>query len=139
MFLLSLAQLSKNATHHSQFSKSVENVFLLIDSTDRSKIISDQKRLFIALTLYPLSFYANTPFKSKVYFSTCSLYSLILWVTLDYEIIIIKNLDQYIYFSGSISFAWNGRMMVENKVFKEFKFTSSEIKDLRKKNINILS
>ena len=76
--------------------------------------------------------------KSKVYCTTCSLYSLILWVTLNYEII-KKNLDQYIYFSGSISFAWNGRMMVENKVFKEFKFTSSEIKDLRKQNINISS
>ena len=38
------------------------NNFLLIDATDRSKIISDQKRFFIALSLYPLSFFANTPF-----------------------------------------------------------------------------
>ena len=37
--------------------------FLLIDPTDRSKISSDQKRFFIALSLYPLSFFANTPFK----------------------------------------------------------------------------
>ena len=37
--------------------------FLLIDATDRSKISSDQKRLFIALGLYPLSFFENTPFK----------------------------------------------------------------------------
>ena len=37
--------------------------FLLIDATDRSKIGSDQKRFFIALSLYPLSFFANTPFK----------------------------------------------------------------------------
>ena len=37
--------------------------FLLIDATDRSKISSDQKRFFIALSLYPLSFFANTPFK----------------------------------------------------------------------------
>ena len=40
------------------------NNFLLIDATDRSKIISDQKRFFIALSLYPLSFFANTPFKA---------------------------------------------------------------------------
>ena len=40
----------------------VFNIFLLIDATDRSKIISDQKRFFIALSLYPLSFFANTPF-----------------------------------------------------------------------------
>ena len=38
------------------------NNFLLIDATDRSKISSDQKRFFIALSLYPLSFFANTPF-----------------------------------------------------------------------------
>ena len=37
--------------------------FLLIDATDRSKISSDQKRFFIASSLYPLSFFANTPFK----------------------------------------------------------------------------
>ena len=37
--------------------------FLLIDETDRSKISIDQKRFFIALSLYPLSFFANTPFK----------------------------------------------------------------------------
>jgi len=39
---------------------------LLIDATDRSKISSDQKRFFIALSLYPLSFFANTPFKVAV-------------------------------------------------------------------------
>ena len=37
--------------------------FFLIDATDRSKISSDQKRLFFAVCLYPLSFLANTPFK----------------------------------------------------------------------------
>ena len=43
--------------------------FLLIDATGRSKIRSDQKRVFIALSLYLLSFFANTPFKwnSKFY------------------------------------------------------------------------
>ncbi len=39
------------------------NNFLPIDATDRSKSSSDQKRFFIALSLYPLSFFANTPFK----------------------------------------------------------------------------
>ena len=39
------------------------NNFLLIDATDKSKISSDQKRFFITLSLYPLSFFANTPFK----------------------------------------------------------------------------
>ena len=41
----------------------VFNNFLLIDATDRSKISGDQERFFIALSLYPLSFFANTPFK----------------------------------------------------------------------------
>ena len=41
------------------------NNFLLIDATDRSKISSDQKRFFIALSLYLLSFFANTPFKQS--------------------------------------------------------------------------
>ena len=41
----------------------VFNNFLLIDAKDRSKISSDQKRFFIELSLYPLSFFANTPFK----------------------------------------------------------------------------
>ena len=40
----------------------VFNNFLLIGATDRSKIRSDQKRFFIVLSLYPLSFFANTPF-----------------------------------------------------------------------------
>ena len=43
----------------------VINNFLLIDATERSKISSDQKRFFIALSLYPLSFFANTPFKTR--------------------------------------------------------------------------
>ena len=41
----------------------VFNNFLLIDATDRSRISSDQKRFFIALSLYPLSIFANTSFK----------------------------------------------------------------------------
>ena len=46
----------------------VFNNFVLIDATDRSKISWDQKRFFIALSLYPLLFFANTPFKLKKYF-----------------------------------------------------------------------
>ena len=48
---------------------SVWDVFiniLLIDAIDRSKISSDQKRFFIALSLYPLSFFANTPFNFDI-------------------------------------------------------------------------
>ena len=41
--------------------------FLLIEATDRSKISGDQKRFFIALSLYPLSFFANTPFKTPLF------------------------------------------------------------------------
>ena len=41
--------------------------FLLIDATDISKISSDQKRFFFAGSLYPLSFFANTPFKIKIW------------------------------------------------------------------------
>ena len=45
----------------------VFNNFLLIDATDRIKISGDQKRFFIALSLYPLSFFANTPFKRHTF------------------------------------------------------------------------
>jgi len=50
------------------------NLFLLIDATDR--ISSDQKRLFIALSLYPLSFFANTPFKRKTNLDLMFIYKL---------------------------------------------------------------
>ena len=59
----------------------VYNNFLLIDATDKSKISSDQKRLFFALRLYPLSFFANTPFKDsycwcyREYSIVCEYYS----------------------------------------------------------------
>ena len=39
---------------------------LIKNATDKSKIRSDQKRFFIALSQYPLSFFANTPFKRVV-------------------------------------------------------------------------
>ena len=43
----------------------VFNNFLFIDATDSSKICSDQKRLFFAVILYPLSFFASTPFNGE--------------------------------------------------------------------------
>ena len=47
------------------FSISCFNNFLLIDTTVKSKISSDQKRKIFAANLYPLSFFANTPFKEE--------------------------------------------------------------------------
>jgi len=41
----------------------VLKLFLLIDATDRSKISSDRCRISFDVNLYPLSFFANTPFK----------------------------------------------------------------------------
>ena len=41
--------------------------FLLIDVTDRSKISSDQQSLLFAVSLYPLSFFTNTPFKGTIF------------------------------------------------------------------------
>ena len=38
--------------------------FLLINATDRSKISSNQHWIFFEVSLYPLSFFANTPFKA---------------------------------------------------------------------------
>ena len=42
-------------------------VFIQIQKEGRSKISSDQKRLFVAVSLYPRSFFANTPFNIKIY------------------------------------------------------------------------
>ncbi len=52
----------------------MRRLFLFIDVTDRSKFSSDQKRFFIALSLYPLSFFANTPFNTVKVFTYCLLY-----------------------------------------------------------------
>jgi len=45
--------------------------FLIIDSTDRSKISSDQHLIFFDVGLYPLSFFANTPFNEEKVKTTC--------------------------------------------------------------------
>jgi len=42
----------------------VFNNFLISDATDISKITSDHHRSFFAVSLYPLYFFANTPFKA---------------------------------------------------------------------------
>ena len=41
------------------------NNFILRDATDRSKTRSDQKHLLFAVSLNPLSFFANTPFNTR--------------------------------------------------------------------------
>ena len=46
------------------FDKVCFNNLLLKDATDKSKISSDQKRPIFALSLYPLSFFPNTTFKT---------------------------------------------------------------------------
>ena len=46
---------------HVSETPSGKNVAL--DAKDRSKTSSDQKRLLIAVSLYPLSFFVDTPFK----------------------------------------------------------------------------
>ena len=61
----SMLQLSQFVWTLRSSVKVVYNNFLLIDATDRNRISSDQKRLFFAVSLYPLSFFANTPFKKR--------------------------------------------------------------------------
>jgi len=53
-----------DATDRSKISNQ-KRFFIALDATDRSKI-SDQKRFFFTeLSLYPLSFFANSPFKTE--------------------------------------------------------------------------
>ena len=73
----------------------VFNNFLLIDATDRSKISSDWKRFFIALSLYPLSFFANTPFKDTK--------------NVNHYTIIGKHTELFIYAPCSSAVIWNQR------------------------------
>ena len=51
----------------------VFNNYLLIDATDRSKIRIDQKRFFIALSLYPFNFSRTLPL--TMYIVQCTLYA----------------------------------------------------------------
>ena len=105
-----MLQLSKFVwtRHSSVFFKQ----FLLIDATVRIKIRSDQKRLFFAVSLYPLSFFANTPFNfpgitENKYFHTiflnpghiydlreiCSLYCTLVNIDIWHTIFSKKNMD----------------------------------------------
>ena len=76
----------------------VFNNFLFIEATDRSKSSSDQKRFFIALSLYPLSFFANTPFKNLFVFLSCILLYLvkfrITWYKHSTHLIMLQNIMQ---------------------------------------------
>ena len=51
------------------FGMSRLNKFLLIDATVRSKISSNHYRIIFDVSLYPLSFFANTPFNAIKLFS----------------------------------------------------------------------
>ena len=52
----------------------VFNNFLLINATHKSMISSNQKRLFFAVSLYVLSFFAKTPFINTLFFTPGLLY-----------------------------------------------------------------
>ena len=72
---------------------------LFIDATDRSKISSDQKRFFITLSLYPLSFFANTPFKKKFLTLTPFIPSVNSISTLVLLQILTSQFNQYLLFT----------------------------------------
>ena len=48
------------------FAMSRFNNFLLIDSTDRSKISSNHHRIIFDVSQYPLSFFAKTSSKKRI-------------------------------------------------------------------------
>ena len=50
----------------------VFNNFLLLDTTDRNKISSNHNRIFFDVSLYPLVFFVNSPFRNDI-FMNCSL------------------------------------------------------------------
>ena len=51
----------------------VLNHFLLIDATDKTKINGNHHRIFFDVSLYPLSFFANNPFKQNLINNLCCL------------------------------------------------------------------
>jgi len=65
--------------------------FLLLDATDWSKIRSDQKRFFIALSLYPLSFFANTHFNKVLFYHKNCTYKNFTYKNCTYKIVHLKN------------------------------------------------
>ena len=98
----------------------VFNNFLLIDATDRSKISSDQKRLFFAVNLYPLTFFVNTPFKTPPKFINFGHFSVAM-VTLEMEII-----QKRIFFTTFISLLfYTTRQTKVPKLHGRLKFSQS--------------
>ena len=73
----------------------VFNNFLLIDATDRSKINSDQKRLYFAVSLYPLSFFTYTPFNYNFFYLLIKLWRWISQLIFDEKIQIIASIKKY--------------------------------------------
>ena len=76
--------------------------FLLIAATDRSKISGDQNRFFIELSLYPLSFFVNTPFNEipktrhcqcdfDIHIFVVKSQSLLDWSRWSWRIIVLQN------------------------------------------------
>ena len=51
----------------------VLNHFLLIDATDKTKINGNHHRIFFDVSLYPLSYFANNPFKQNLINNLCCL------------------------------------------------------------------
>ena len=91
----------------------VFNNFLLIDATYRSKISSDQKRLFSAVSLYPFTFFANTPFKcSHAYFLAKIFASFLLFFKWSLKICLIR-----LNFSNLILLYWTYRPNTSEYVY----------------------
>ena len=78
----------------------VFNNFLLIDATDRSKISSNHCRIFFDVSLYPLSLFANTPFKVMEFIILKDLKTLVLWISrsmLDIDLLLIYRLITFFF------------------------------------------
>ena len=112
----------------------VFNNFLLIDATDSSTINSNQKRFFIALCLYPLSFFANTPFKLLLIklptFQNCILFKFAF--IKQYNIFILKNNElrfNTFVFGPFFIFSWGSRFS------KYIQFKQVKLLNLLKKKI----
>jgi len=83
--------------------------FLLIDATDRSTISSDQKRLFFAVSVYPLSFFANPPYDEN--WSYYFLGEMLTKLSLDNTMLVYKFLQELQY-SLLYSLSWKLRYIL---------------------------
>ena len=85
--------------------------FLLIDATDRSKISSDKRRFFIAFSLYPLSFFANTPFNVEtcalqclnVYFQGYGVFRTMQTFCMDNDFAFFRTFEGWLGFGGILT------------------------------------